>query len=143
MALNKVMLIGNVGADPEIRYIDNNPQGNTKVASLRLATTERYKTRDGETKEATEWHSVVLWRGLADVVEKYVRKGSTIYVEGSLRTREFIGKDGQKKNAVEIKADSLQLLGKRDSSTQAAPPPQEKPLTPMDIKSKDDDDLPF
>ena len=79
MALNKVMLIGNVGNDPEIRYLDSNPQspqGSAKVASFRLATTERYRDRNGETRENTEWHSIVAWRSNADLVEKFVHKGS-------------------------------------------------------------------
>ena len=82
MALNKVMLIGNVGNDPEIRYLDSNPQGpqgNAKVASFRLATTERYRDRNGETRENTEWHNIVAWRSNADLVEKFVHKGSQIY----------------------------------------------------------------
>ena len=116
MALNKVMLIGNVGNDPEIRYLDSNPQGpqgNAKVASFRLATTERYRDRNGETRENTEWHNIVAWRNNADVIEKFVHKGSQIYVEGKLRTRKWTDRDGKDRYTTEIQVDNLQLLGKR------------------------------
>ena len=116
MALNKVMLIGNVGNDPEIRYLDSNPQGpqgNAKVASFRLATTERYRDRNGETRENTEWHNIVAWRSNADVIEKFVHKGSQIYVEGKLRTRKWTDRDGKDRYTTEIQVDNLQLLGKR------------------------------
>ena len=117
MSLNKVMLIGNVGQDPEVRYLDNSQ---AKVARLRLATTERYTDRNGEVRENTEWHTVTCWRRLADLVEKYVRKGSQIYVEGRLQTREWTDNSGAKRFATEVSADNLQLLGKRDG----APSPQ-------------------
>ena len=116
MALNKVMLIGNVGNDPEIRYLDSNPQGpqgNAKVASFRLATTERYRDRNGETRENTEWHNIVAWRSNADVIEKFVHRGSQIYVEGKLRTRKWTDRDGKDRYTTEIQVDNLQLLGKR------------------------------
>ena len=121
MALNKVMLIGNVGNDPEIRYLDSNPQspqGNAKVASFRLATTERYRDRNGETHENTEWHSIVAWRSSADYVEKYVHKGSQLYIEGKLRTRQWTDQSGNKRFTTEIQADNMQLLGKRPDSQQ-------------------------
>ena len=112
MSLNKVMLIGNVGQDPEVRYLDNGAPG-AKVATFRLATTERYKDRAGELKENTEWHSIVAWRSTADVVEKYVRKGTQLYIEGRLRTRSWDDQNGNKRYATEILADTLQLLGKK------------------------------
>ena len=121
MALNKVMLIGNVGNDPEIRYLDSNPQspqGNAKVASFRLATTERYRDRNGETRENTEWHSIVAWRSNADLVEKFVHKGSQIYIEGKLRTRQWTDQTGNKRFTTEIQADNIQLLGKRPDAPQ-------------------------
>jgi single-strand DNA-binding protein len=121
MALNKVMLIGNVGNDPEIRYLDSNPQGpqgNAKVASFRLATTERYRDRNGETHENTEWHSIVAWRSSADYVEKYVHKGSQIFVEGKLRTRQWTDQTGAKRFTTEVQADNMQLLGKRPDAPQ-------------------------
>lgn len=116
MSLNKVMLIGNVGSDPEVRYLENNPQNpgnNAKVATIRLATTERYRDRNGEQRENTEWHTVVLWRNNADVAEKYVHKGSQIYIEGKLRTRQWTDQTGNKRYTTEVVADTLQLLGKR------------------------------
>ena len=121
MALNKVMLIGNVGNDPEIRYLDSNPQspqGNAKVASFRLATTERYRDRNGETRENTEWHSIVAWRSNADLVEKFVHKGSQIYIEGKLRTRQWTDQTGNKRFTTEVQADNIQLLGKRPDAPQ-------------------------
>ena len=126
MALNKVMLIGNVGNDPEIRYLDSNPQspqGNAKVASFRLATTERYRDRNGETRENTEWHSIVAWRSNADLVEKFVHKGSQIYVEGKLRTRQWTDQTGNKRFTTEVQADNIQLLGKRPDAPQGQPTP--------------------
>lgn len=87
MALNKVMLIGNVGKDPEVRYLET-PE-HPKVAQFTLATSERYKAKDGSVTEQTEWHNIVAWRGLADIAEKYIRKGSSLYVEGRLRTRSW------------------------------------------------------
>lgn len=119
MSLNKVMLIGNVGSDPEVRYLENNPQNpgnNAKVATVRLATTERYRDRNGEQRENTEWHTVVLWRNNADVAEKYVRKGSQIYIEGKLRTRQWTDQTGNKRYTTEVVADTLQLLGRRPES---------------------------
>ena len=116
MALNKVMLIGNVGNDPEIRYLDSNPQGpqgNAKVASFRLATTERFRDRSGETRENTEWHNIVAWRSTADLVERFVHRGSQIYVEGRLRTRQWTDQSGNKRYTTEIQADNIQLLGRR------------------------------
>ena len=119
MALNKVMLIGNVGNDPEIRYLDSqNPQGNTKVASFRLATTERFRDRNGETRENTEWHNIVAWRSSADLVEKFIHKGSQIYVEGKLRTRQWTDQTGNKRYTTEVQADNIQLLGKRPDGPQ-------------------------
>lgn len=107
--INKVILIGNVGLDPEVRTLETG----VKVARVRLATTERiFNRQTNETTEHTEWHTVTLWRGLAEVVDKYVRKGSQIYVEGSLRSREW-ERDGVKHYATEVVAEELKLLGRR------------------------------
>ena len=115
--INKVILVGNVGLDPEVRALESG----VKVARVRLATSERYTDRQtNETKELTEWHTVTLWRNLADVVDKYVHKGSQIYVEGSLRTREWTDKDNQKRYTTEIVATDMKLLGRR-SDAQATP----------------------
>lgn len=112
MSLNKVMLIGNVGRDPEVRYLE----GNAKVASFTLATTERYRDRSGETRENTEWHNIVAWRMLADTAEKFIKKGTQIYVEGRLRTREWTDQTGAKRRTTEIMADNIQLLGRRSDN---------------------------
>lgn len=121
MALNKVMLIGNVGNDPEVRYLESNPQNpatNAKVASFRLATTERFRDRNGELRENTEWHSIVAWRSNADLAEKFIHKGSQIYVEGKLRTRQWTDQTGAKRFTTEVVADTIQLLGKRPEGDQ-------------------------
>lgn len=112
--INKVILVGNVGLDPEVRTLETG----VKVARVRLATTERiFNRQTNETTEHTEWHTVTLWRGLAEVVDKYVRKGSQIYVEGSIRSREW-ERDGVKHYATEIVADDLKLLGRRSDAPQ-------------------------
>ena len=118
MSLNKVMLIGNVGRDPEVRYLEGNGQNGqgTKVATFTLATSERYRDRSGETRENTEWHNIVAWRQNADVAERFIRKGTQIYVEGKLRTRNYTDSMGQKKYVTEIAVDTLQLLGRRDDN---------------------------
>ncbi|MBR5661570.1 MAG: single-stranded DNA-binding protein [Bacteroidales bacterium] len=126
MSLNKVMLIGNVGRDPEIRYLDgNNPnQGATKVAQFTLATTERYRDRNGELRENTEWHNIVAWRNSADVAEKFIRKGTQLYIEGKLRTRSWTDQTGNKRFTTEVAVDNLQLLGKRTDNPGAGESPR-------------------
>jgi single-strand DNA-binding protein len=117
MSVNKVILVGHVGQDPEVRYLDNN----TPVCTIRMATSDVYKNKNGERVTTTEWHSVVLWRGLAEVAEKYVKKGSQIYIEGKLRTRSWDDKDKNKRYTTEIVADVMQLLGKRSDEQGQAP----------------------
>lgn len=157
--INKVILVGNVGMDPEVRTTESG----VKVARIRLATTERLFDRQAnETREHTEWHTVTLWRGLADVVDKYVRKGSQLYIEGRLRTREWTDKDNQKRYTTEILADDMKLLGRRGDNQQPqqqpsysssqnsggysrpaqapAPQPQQQPIA---APAEDPDDLPF
>lgn len=107
--VNRVMLIGNLGKDPDVQYLE----GNIAVAKFPLATTETYKDRAGKLISQTEWHTVVLWRGLAELAQKYLHKGSLIYVEGRLRTRSWEDKDGNKKFATEIVGDNLIMLDKR------------------------------
>lgn len=124
-SLNKVLLIGNAGRDPEIRYLDQGSAQagqSTKVATFTLATTERYRDRGGELRENTEWHNLVLWRQLADIAERYIRKGSQIYVEGHLRTRSYTDQQGQKKFMTEIVADNVQLLGRREGEAEGYSP---------------------
>ena len=137
-SLNRSLLIGNVGNDPEIRTI-NNEQG--KVASFRLATTERYKDRNGEVKENTEWHQVTAWGKLADIVEKMVKKGSQLYVEGKITTRKWTDKDGNDRFTTEIRAEGIQVLGKRETTATR----QEESPALRALKEEDDpkDDLPF
>ena len=123
MSLNKVMLIGNVGQEPSVRYLDqNSSQGATKVATFTLATTERYRDRNGETRENTEWHNIVAWRNNADVAERFVHKGTQLYIEGRLRTRSWTDQTGNKRYTTEINVDTLQLLGRRpDGQGEGAP----------------------
>jgi single-strand DNA-binding protein len=107
--VNKVILIGNLGRDPDIQYLE----GNIAVSKFSLATTETYKDRSGKQVSQTEWHTIVLWRGLAELSQKYLRKGSLVYIEGRLRTRTWEDKDHNKKHATEIVADNLVMLDKR------------------------------
>lgn len=145
MSVNKAILIGYVGNDPEVRYIESG----TPVCNFRLATSEVYKNRNGERITSTEWHNIVLWRGLAEVAEKYVKKGTQLYIEGRIRTRSWDDKDGNKRYTTEIVGDNMQLLGKRmdESSTASEPdkPAEPLPKEPDNTGSEMDetDDLPF
>jgi single-strand DNA-binding protein len=112
MSVNKVILIGNVGKDPDIRYLDSG----VAIARFPLATSETYKNREGERITTTEWHNIVLWRALAEVAEKFVKKGSQLFIEGRIRTRSYDDKDGNKKYVTEIVADTMQMLGKKPES---------------------------
>lgn len=152
--INKAILIGNVGQDPEIRYTGDVNNG-TKVATFRLATTERYRDRNGNLQEHTEWHNIVVWRNTADVVEKYVKKGTQVYVEGRIRTRSWDDQTGAKRYTTEIVADTLQLLGRKsDGQSQqggyqqpaAQQPAYQQPAAPQAqpmTAEQPDDDLPF
>ncbi len=114
--VNRVILIGNLGKDPDIQFLE----GNIGVAKFSLATTETFKDRSGRLISQTEWHTIVLWRGLADLAQKYLHKGSLVYVEGRLKTRSWEDKEGNKKFATEIVGDNLIMLDKRgDGSTGA------------------------
>lgn len=117
--VNRVMLIGNLGKDPDMQYLE----GNIGVAKFPLATTETYKDRNGKLVSQTEWHTVVLWRGLAELAQKYLHKGSLIYVEGRLRTRTWEDKEGAKKFATEIVGDNLIMLDKRTEGHVGTYPP--------------------
>ncbi len=110
--VNKVILVGNMGMDPVYTKLDN---GASK-ARIRMATTETYRNVHGERFDRTEWHTIILWRGLADLAEKYLHKGSRIYVEGKLRTRQVTGQDGVKKNITEIEAENLVMLDRRQDA---------------------------
>ncbi|PCI93926.1 MAG: single-stranded DNA-binding protein [Flavobacteriales bacterium] len=146
--INKVILVGNLGKDPEVRYLE----GGTAVANFPIATSESYKDKNsGEKKTNTEWHNIVLWRGLAEIAEKYLKKGSQIYLEGKLRTRQWQDKDGNNRYSTEIVGDNLQMLGRKNENSSSAPVAPQAPSktetaapTP-DIEKSDDkvDDLPF
>ena len=116
MSLNKVLLIGNVGKDPEVRHLENG----SMVARFSIATTERFKDKKGEFQEQTEWHNIVCWRSLAERVEKYVKKGSQLFIEGKIRTGSWEDKTGQIRYTVEIIADNIQMLGKKQDSQGAS-----------------------
>src|SRR5437868_6601932 len=111
--VNRVILVGNVGKDPEVRYLDNN----VAVAKFSLATSESYKGKDGQKVEQTEWHNIVLWRGLAEVAEKYVRKGSKLYLEGKIKSRNWEDKDGKKHYATDIVCDNMTMLGAKGENS--------------------------
>jgi single-strand DNA-binding protein len=108
--LNKVLLIGNLGKDPEVQTLE----GNIKVAKFSLATTESYKDDKGQTHTQTEWHNIVLWRGLADLAEKYLKKGNMIHLEGKNRTRSYEDKQGLKRYVTEVVGEDLILLDKKE-----------------------------
>ena len=112
MSVNKVILVGNVGKDPEVRHLDSG----VAVANFPLATSESYTAKNGDKVTTTEWHNIVLWRGLADVAEKYVTKGRQLYIEGRIRTRSYDDKDGNKRYITEIYGDVMQMLGTRDNN---------------------------
>lgn len=144
--VNKVILVGNLGVDPEVKTLESG----TKVATLRLATTERYKDRNGNQQEMTEWHNVVLWRGLAEIAEKYLSKGRQVYIEGRIRTRKWTDKDGQDRYTTEILGDNMTLLGgaggqSGQSSGGASSSPSQNQVNEPQGSSLDDidDDLPF
>ena len=114
--VNRVMLIGNLGKDPDVQFLE----GNIGVAKFPLATTETFKDRTGKLVSQTEWHTVVLWRGLAELAQKYLHKSSLVYIEGRLRTRSWEDKDGNRKFATEVVGDNLIMLDKRSEGTSHA-----------------------
>ncbi|MEX0823962.1 MAG: single-stranded DNA-binding protein [Balneolaceae bacterium] len=144
-SLNKAMIIGRLGADPEVRYT----QSNTAVATFSVATTEKYKDRNGELQENTEWHRVVAWGRLAEICQEYLKKGSLAYFEGPIQTNEWEDKDGQKRYTTEIKALNMQMLDSRGSQGSGSPSNSgnNKPVAKtVDIDNNFDDmddDLPF
>ena len=127
--LNQVQLIGTVGNDPEVRTV----QGGAKVASFRLATTERFKDRDGNRQEQTEWHQITVWNNKADFVEKFVHKGSNLFLEGKLRTRQWQDQQGNKRYSTEVVAENIQMLDKRSNNNIAS----------AASSQANDDDLPW
>lgn len=149
--VNKVILIGNLGADPEVRHLQNG----ATVANFRIATSETYKDRQtGEKREQTEWHSIVAWRGLGEITEKYLRKGSKVYVEGKLRTRSWQDRDGNTRYTTEVHAEEMTLLdrpsGERQevgavpaSATSGTGPRGGEPVGASAGQPNEMDDLPF
>lgn len=136
MSVNKVILVGRVGKDPEIRDVNG-----TKVAQFTLATSERgYTTQSGQQiPERTEWHNIVVWRGLAEVAEKYIRKGSQLYIEGKIKTRSYDDNQGIKRYVTEIMADNIQMLGSKPEGQQA----QQAQAPVYQSANNNDDGLPF
>ncbi|MBL7889855.1 MAG: single-stranded DNA-binding protein [Bacteroidetes bacterium] len=110
--VNKVILVGNLGKDPEVRHLE----GGAAVANFPLATTETFKDKNGNRNEQTEWHNIVVWRGLAEVAEKYLKKGMTIYIEGKLRTRSWDDKEGHKRYTTEVVGETFTILSKRENN---------------------------
>jgi len=148
MSVNKAILVGNVGKDPEVRHLE----GGTSVARFTLATSDTYKNKAGEQVKNTEWHNIVAWRQLAELAEKYIRKGSQIYVEGKITNRQYDDKEGNKRYISEIVADNIRLLGRKEDSS--APPAynaparnqhDQVPVNPPEEQdlSAEGDDLPF
>ena len=145
MSVNKVILVGNVGHDPDVKHLEND----LSLARFPLATSERFKNKNGEKTERTEWHNIVVWRGLARVVEDYVKKGSQLYLEGRIQTRKFQDRDGNDRYMTEIVAENMKMLGKKgsDNSDNQASAPQnntaEEAQSAPDYSSQSEDDLPF
>lgn len=138
--INKVILLGNLGRDPEIQNFENG----VKKASFSLATSETYKNKDGNKTTQTEWHNIVLWRGLAEIAEKYLVKGKQVYLEGKIRTRTWEDKEGKKRYTTEIIADNLLLLGGgREHAQGDMPPHEEENIHYTEPQPAPDDDLPF
>jgi len=129
--LNKAILIGNLGADPETRYM----QDGTCVCNIRIATTERFKDRNGERQERTEWHRVVLWGKLGEIANQYLHKGSQVYIEGRIETRKWQDRDGNDKYTTEIRAREMKMLG---GKSEGAPRPSTPAAKPAQTASADD-----
>lgn len=148
-SVNKVILVGHLGNDPEVRALE----GGVNLARISVATTETYTDRNtGDKVSNTEWHRVVMWRGLATVAEKYLRKGSLVYIEGKLRTRSWEDENKQMRYTTEIVADNMTMLGGRgdqrgdmgmDNMQQPSTPANTAPSRGVDLSADDDDDLPF
>ena len=142
--INKVILVGHLGKDPEVRHLE----GGVSVASFPLATSETYN-KDGRKIEQTEWHNIVMWRGLADVASKYLQKGKLVYIEGKLRTRSFEDKEGHKKYTTEVVAENFTMLGRKSDFengngllNQNVNKHDEQPMT-YNTAPASGDDLPF
>lgn len=138
--INKVILVGNLGKDPEVRTLENG----AKVANFTLATSESYKNKEGQRVTQTEWHNIVLWRGLAEIAERFLNKGNQVYIEGKIRSRSWDDKDGNKRYTTEILGDNLTMLGgRRDSDEASAGQVPSQDTAPEANVSEEKDDLPF
>ena len=142
-SVNKVILVGRLGQDPEVRYT----QGGTAVANLRIATDESWKDQSGERQQRTEWHTVVVWRRLAEICGQYLSKGRQVYIEGKLQTRSWQDREGNKRYSTEVQADNMVMLGGRSEEGQAVAPAQPAAAVGSDSGASsgtnDDDDIPF
>ncbi|MDK2977702.1 MAG: single-strand DNA-binding protein [Bacteroidales bacterium] len=139
MGVNKVILVGYVGKDPDVRHLDSG----VSVANFSLATSETYRNKENQKVTNTEWHNIVVWRRLAEIVEKYVKKGDPLYIEGKIRTRSYDDKDGNKKYITEIFADNMQMLGSKQSNTNDSSSDEKQPETDIETPPQEEDDLPF
>lgn len=149
MSVNKVILVGNLGKDPELRYTASG----TAVCNFSLATTERFKNRDGQQQDKTEWHNIVCWRQLAEICGKYLVKGKQIYIEGKLQTRKWEDRDGNPRYTTEIVADQMQMLGRAGDENSAGPRRESRQEPSMNqsapqnnydnVQFNPDDDIPF
>jgi single-strand DNA-binding protein len=140
--VNKVILVGNLGKDPEVKYLDSG----VAVANFSLATTENYKNKEGERVSQTEWHNIVLWRGLAEVAEKWLKKGSSVYIEGKIKTRKWEDKDGNTRYNTEILADNMTMLGGKSNADSTSPTSSESTSSESTTSKPSEDtadDLPF
>lgn len=141
--VNKVIIVGNLGIDPEVRTLENG----TKLARLRVATSESYMSKDGQKVEQTEWHNIVLWRSLAEIAERYLAKGKQVYIEGKLKTRSWKDQEGNDRYTTEIVGDNMQLLGRpsgNDNSNQGQSQSQSQPqAASASSGNQQEDDLPF
>lgn len=141
--VNKVILVGNLGKDPEIRHLESG----AAVANFPIATTETYKDKNGQRQEQTEWHNIVLWRGLAEIAANYLKKGSQVYIEGKLRSRSWEDKDGNTRYITEVVGDNMTMLGGRSadgpSNMESSNTKQTAKASPSKITEEEDDDLPF
>ncbi len=153
MSVNKVILVGNLGKDPELRYTASG----TAVCNFSMATTERFKDREGQQQDKTEWHNIVCWRQLAEICGKYLTKGKQIYIEGKLQTRKWEDRDGNSRYSTEIVADQMQMLGRAGDDNSASPRRETRQEPSMDqsapqnapqnnynnVQFNPDDDIPF
>ncbi len=144
--VNKVIIVGRLGKDPEVRHLESG----AAVANFSVATSETYKDKSGNKQEQTEWHNVVLWRGLAEIAEKYLAKGNLVYIEGKLKTRNWQDKEGNTRYTTEIVGDNMTMLGSKNDSSSGSQSQSENSNQSQDtskqkaeLKEDESDDLPF